>query len=801
MAIVKSSAPTHLSIFVTDPETGRPVQRLPLYAEVAVPKIVPVPPINERFLQPVSTALDRIDSQAFNDRAMPNPVVTAALQAFAETIDDTSQAQLLSQSDRTRKLFEKAFQDVLESTGRATMAGFSAAELKPLIAAALRKVAPGMELGVTAEVKETETIWADPLGVLTTDHVGYVSFDLRRLRPDVQIMLADAIEARRKDPDAVTKLAIWVYPYGHPGKFDALNQARFAFDAVVARFSMTWNTLPSSLINMGPRALQNPSLTDWRLSPASFAASPKTLVGENGCEELVPANLTLQEFVLRQVVRLTDEPGVLADFTVPKPYKRAYVDEYKVSWFSLGHSLGEILYGLPLAPGETVKLAVIDWSWDSLTKRDETTKLTENILHQTHRDRTITETVKAGLQELQRGSSFMGGIAGAAGGSLGVVSAGIAGSLGGSTATSDGSRHLGAENVQRLNDSFSQASSAQREINSTVVIQARQEEKESIQTRTFSNYNHSHTLTILYYEVLRHYRVTVEWVRRRPAVLVKLPTKLPGVLTAQVLLSHRYLLEPYLLDKKLSAAFDAAARFVLGVEKLNRETTKWGANIQMIDEGAKPFVKLVAQFSTTSNDTSEPAFVALHLHDGRVFEFQCDLSSTEGVSPEFEKPLPVPIAWGQIKGVEVKLKDINDGTDWEETNILITMATATNERTNILADSAVRTLNDSGDSTGLMFSIQPPPLKTINVGPKPQGVDFISAEDDLALANLISHIEANRTYYNSVLMLATDPNAIAIEFESMAWAGGQMMSDHVDPTPLEVFGSYVAFPLAKQAPR
>jgi hypothetical protein len=155
----------------------------------------------------------------------------------------------------------------------------------------------------------------------------------------------------------------------------------------------------------------------------------------------------LQEFVLRQVVRLTTVPD---GFGVPPGFKAAYVDDYKVSWFSLGHSLGEILYSLPLAPGETVKLAVVDWSWDSLTKRDETTKLTEEILHQTHRDRTISETVKAGLKELQHGSSFIGGMASAAGGSgganLGVIGLGAAvgntWSLGGSTATSNGSRDL-----------------------------------------------------------------------------------------------------------------------------------------------------------------------------------------------------------------------------------------------------------------------------------------------------------------------------------------------------------------------
>lgn len=274
--------------------------------------------------------------------------------------------------------------------------------------------------------------------------------------------------------------------------------------------------------------------------------------------------------------------------------------------------------------------------------------------------------------------------------------------------------------------------------------------------------------------------------------------ELPGVLTVTVLLGRSYRLEPFLLDPKLSAAFDAAARYALGEEKLKRETNKWGASTQTNDPGAKAFVKLIAQFTTTDDDTTEPIFVVLHLHDGRIFEFQCDGAGDEGTSPEFEKTLPIAINWNQIKGIEVKLKDINTGGDWRETNILITMLTATNERVNILADAGTRTLDDAGGSTGLLLSVQPPAATTTTVGPKPQRTDFVSAEDDLAVQSLIAHIEANRTYYNSVLMLATDPNSIAIEFESKPWTPGQFMADHVDPTPLDVFGSYVAYPLAKQ---
>src|SRR6266545_3454045 len=638
MPSLRSSRPTHLSLFVSDPVSGQPVARLPPYAEVGVPRIVPVPalPSDTRVFEVIIAALDAVDPKTTGE--VSHRVAQAAQEALGEVVETTSLDALAKDFQKLKKLFERVFKEVLAKAGRKHMATIKLPELKRLITDALRAAAEDFDLALVPEVEDSGVHWADPLGVLTTDHVEYASFDLRRLRPDVYEMLVAAIEKRRKDPAAVLELAIWVYPYGHPGRFDALAQGRFAYDAVVARLPVKFLPLPPALQNMGPRALQNPGLTDWRLSPASFAASPKTLVGEHGCEELAPASLALQEFVLRQVVRILDPQ----ELQVPKDGKAAWIDEYKVSWYSLGHSLGEILYSLPLAPGESVKLAVVDWSWDSLTQRDEKTRLTEDVLHQTHRDRTITETVRAGLQELQRGASIMGGMAhssgqssGASGGfgigpigiGLGAGSAiGDAHSLGGAAATSEGSRDLVAENIQRLSDSFAQASSAQREINSTVVIQARQEEKESIQTRTFSNYNHSHTLTVLYYEVLRHFRVTVEWVRRRHAVLLQIPTRIgpfdpnifPGfAYDPTVLLEYRYLLEPTLLDPALKPAFDA-------VEKL--ETTRRNQWLRKITPGTTPYLESYNGVSLfefglrtaggPTDDTDETVMINLILVDG-----------------------------------------------------------------------------------------------------------------------------------------------------------------------------------------
>jgi hypothetical protein len=832
-----SSMPTHLCIFVTDPDTGRPVAHLPLFAEVAVPRLVPVPPADERFREPMHAALFNVDPEV--DPAALDRVEAAALQALGQTIAEASRDQLATEPERVRQLFEQVFRETLGAAHQERIANIPPADLQTLLVAALRRVAGEMGLDLAPEVEDVGIVWADPLGVLTTDHVGYVSFDLRRLRPDVQVLLAEAIEARRRDPDAVLKLAIWVYPYGSAAKFDALSQARFAFDAVVARLPMVWHTLPPALFNMGPRALQNPSLTDWRLSPASFAASPKTLVGDDGCEELVPANLALQEFVLRQVVRLADVPP---NFGVPPGFKAAYVDDYKVSWFSLGHSLGEILYSLPLAPGETVKLAVIDWSWDSLTKRDETTKLTEEVLHQTHRDRTITETVKAGLRELQHGSSFMGGMASAAGATgganLGAVGLGAAvgntWSLGGSTATSDGSRDLAAENVQRLNDSFSQASSAQREINSTVVIQARQEERESIQTRTFSNYNHSHTLTVLYYEVLRHYRVTVEWVRRRPAVLVQIPPRI-AAFDAATLMDYRFLLEPALLDASLKPAFDLLEK----QETIRQHQQLYGIvpsdnPTPQFWEGDVDFHLFEIGIRTTEGDLTDSPVVgyiitADQMPDQKKLELHYvykgghlnedanavhNLNSGERFNENgaaqwtFVKPFDqttgkyVTVKWKDIAGFQFEKWGDND---WRIDFLAINAFGLNGWVTPLTSPEGLRDVDlyfigDEPSSQTFTWINRPGPLPP-PLPPNRAPEKALTPEDYHQVRKLIEHFARHPDYYNHVIQMGADADTIAIQFEGKPWTAGQTMADHVDPTPLEVFGSYVAYPLARQAAR
>jgi hypothetical protein len=213
-------------------------------------------------------------------------------------------------------------------------------------------------------------------------------------------------------------------------------------------------------------SMQTPGLEDWYLSPGSFALNPAFFVGADGCENLFPANFATHEFSFFQVVRgktivlkerKEDEEEVTTSPTgkstsrtvrITLEVRAGWSLEYRVTWQPLGHTLGQIVYSLPLAPGEIVKMAVVDWARRSTDSRTEDLSVKEQLLHNTHRDRNLSETVDAAMQEWQRGGSFMGGVAASYGGS----GYGISGALGGGYSTSSGDRRIQASTVQQISD-------------------------------------------------------------------------------------------------------------------------------------------------------------------------------------------------------------------------------------------------------------------------------------------------------------------------------------------------------------
>jgi hypothetical protein len=192
---------------------------------------------------------------------------------------------------------------------------------------------------------------------------------------------------------------------------------------------------------------------------------------------------------------------------------------FKQVWKADGYSMGDLLYSLPLAPGQKKQIVIFDWDRSEFGRRDESSHEDEALSAYLTHDRDVLDVVNTALNESMKGGSSSrtkgsaGGIGAGVGALLGPVMIGVAGgystSSGSATSSAwqDSSRNLSANALSQLRDSIQQASSAVRNQRSTVVQTARQTERFKVETETVANYNHCHALTIEYFEILRHYAI------------------------------------------------------------------------------------------------------------------------------------------------------------------------------------------------------------------------------------------------------------------------------------------------------
>jgi hypothetical protein len=156
------------------------------------------------------------------------------------------------------------------------------------------------------------------------------------------------------------------------------------------------------------------------------------------------------------------------------------------SRFTQGLSLGQLLHTVALAPGESTRIAMIDWTRRVRATGQEATTATEQLESNLERNRSLNEVVKAVASEVQTGFSHSEGssIAGqaglATGGAVGldlsslgypIKAAGGSGEsfgLGGglssatSTAVTTSYRNISADMAQKIRDTTHQASSSVR---------------------------------------------------------------------------------------------------------------------------------------------------------------------------------------------------------------------------------------------------------------------------------------------------------------------------------------------------
>lgn len=234
---------------------------------------------------------------------------------------------------------------------------------------------------------------------------------------------------------------------------------------------------------------------------------------------------------------------------------------FKQVWKADGYSLGDLLYSLPLAPCQKKQIAVIDWDRREAAGRTEQLEEEERLAAMLSRDRDISEVVSSALSENVRGGSEANtwGVAGGVGAAVGPVLIGVAGGYGSSNSTAwqNSSRSIAANSLQQLRDKTMQAASAVRNQRSTVVQTVQQGESVRVQTEVIANHNHCHSITVQYFQVLRHLQVSQELVDVQECLFIPL---LMSRFDFSKTLRWKDSLRTFLRDRSLAGGFDAIAR-------------------------------------------------------------------------------------------------------------------------------------------------------------------------------------------------------------------------------------------------
>ncbi len=202
-----------------------------------------------------------------------------------------------------------------------------------------------------------------------------------------------------------------------------------------------------------------------------------------------------------------------------------YVLGYRQTWLPAGHSLGNLVYSLALAPGEEQRVAVFEHDETLEVSEREALTASDRRTYDESADTSTNAVFESALTQHAYGTSTLTsysrswgvGGGGAIGGFVGVLfGVGAAGGYGnsfssGTSSTSQtATRDFASRLAQDFHSGLSRTATARREVASSSVRLAQSSDRQSIATRRLSNQNHCHALTFQYWEVLRHYKVVSE---------------------------------------------------------------------------------------------------------------------------------------------------------------------------------------------------------------------------------------------------------------------------------------------------
>jgi hypothetical protein len=195
-----------------------------------------------------------------------------------------------------------------------------------------------------------------------------------------------------------------------------------------------------------------------------------------------------------------------------------HILHYKIITKADGYSMGELMYSLPLAPGQKKEIVIFEQTHSLMGSETQRLSQSESLAASLINERGITDTITGNLAESTRGTSSATTAGVSAGhGAAGIIY-GIAGTFGiaggvaksNSTASQNSSRSLSEYFHEQMKNAINQNAQSYREMNASVITTVQEGQTYGVTSEVVANHNHCHSLTMMYFEVLRHYAIYQE---------------------------------------------------------------------------------------------------------------------------------------------------------------------------------------------------------------------------------------------------------------------------------------------------
>lgn len=449
------------------------------------------------------------------------------------------------------------------------------------------------------------------------------------------------------------------------------------------------------------------------------------------------------------------------------------------SWYAQGVALGQLLHSVALAPGESTRIAMIDWSRRSSGKQDESVSETESLSNVTEHSRALAEVTSAVAQEAQSGFSetaanSVSRQSGSGGGfSLGPITLGSSGGSARSStqamsfSSSSGRRDLSASMTQNVVDRTQQHANAARNRRATVVKEISQTERDQVSTRVVTNYNHMHALSVQYYEVVQIYRVSVALTRVEKCLFI--PMALVDFTNPSLVRQFKDALRGAVIDPDaatlLATNLDTVeVKNPLGkILALNNpfgaraETKDGGKTLALPDEARLTEIGVIRSRGGI-NDLPKLTDLSINLRDGTKAEIQYAPSSSRTSD--------------EIKVIDrPALREIAS----------ISMTSPANPSDNEY--NLTFTLNNKGSFLWFTGSL------LITPGAPVTALTFTGGG---VWQNLVDHLVANRLHYSQAVFRSLDPATVTLLLSGYSYKG-KPVTVQIDPQPVTTAGNYLVF--------